>query len=347
MKKWILAAFAVLLAWNAILTYKLFSETPHRDESGDVTENVVIDYSTDLSEMADDVRSSIVTVSTTVSGLKHTCSGILYARDEEAVYVFTSDQIMFEGGDLTVTFDSSASAEAQIVASDSESAVALLRVTPSFDVTVMRQAASEVIRQGEYAAVMGGRSPITNAAPVSFGVISKPGQRRLLAGSSWFSDIIEIDTAVTSEMLGGPLMNVGGQLVGMCVSRSVSGDRMAYALSIGEMRLLFDEFMENGKAERGTLGITVRAIADMLPYEKSERDIRLDVLSGVLVTYVGENTPAEEVLYPGDILLSIDGEEVADEKAFRTSLYQHKPGDTAVLQILREGEAMEVSVELQ
>ncbi|MBQ7991778.1 MAG: PDZ domain-containing protein [Solobacterium sp.] len=347
MKKWILAAFAVLLAWNAILTYKLFSETPRRDDSGDVTENVVVDYSTDLSEMADDVRSSIVTVSTTVSGLKHTCSGILYAKDEEAVYVFTSDQIIFEGADLTVTFDSSASAEAEIVASDSESAAALLKVTPPFEVTVMRQASSEVLRQGEYAAAMGGRSPITNAAPVSFGVISKPGQRRLLAGSPWFSDIIEIDTAVTAEMLGGPLMNVGGQLVGMCVSRSASGDRMAYALSVSEMSLLFDEFMENGKAVRGALGITVRSIGDMLAYEKSERDIRLDVMSGVLVTYVGENTAAEEALYPGDILMSIDGKEIADEKSFRASLYLHEPGDTAVLQVLREGETVEVSVELQ
>ena len=335
------------MAWNAILTYQVFSNSPRQNDGSDVTENVVVDYSTDLSEMADNIRASIVTVMARSNGLRHMCSGIIFAEEEDDVFIFTSDQIVSDGAELTVYFDSSAAAEAEVAAVDSVTGSALLKVRPGFDVTVMKLAAADVIRQGEYAAVMGGRSPVTNSAPVSFGVISQPGQRRIAAGSLWFSSIIDCDAVSIQEMTGGPLMNVGGQLLGMIVSRSVSGDRMTCALSVAEMQLLYEEFKADGRASRGSLGISVRPVADMLPYEKSERDIRLDLLTGVLVTYIAENTETETILHTGDILVSMDGEEITDDDALRTMLYSHAAGDTVVLSILRKGESQEVSVVLE
>ena len=132
MKKWILAAFAVLLAWNAILTYQVFSNSPRQNDGSDVTENVVVDYSTDLSEMADNVRASIVTVMARSNGLRHMCSGIIFAEEEDDVFIFTSDQIVSDGAELTVYFDSSAAAEAEVAAVDSVTGSALLKVRPFF-----------------------------------------------------------------------------------------------------------------------------------------------------------------------------------------------------------------------
>ncbi len=335
------------MVWNVILTC-FIAERPARqkDTNGNTTENVVVDYSTDISEMAENVRSSIVTVNSQVSGLRRTASGIVYARDDDSVYIFTTEQQGFDEGGLTVTFDSSATVKAELVASDHECEVSLLRIQPPFEVTLMRSGSSAVIRQGEYAAAMGGRSIFSNSAPMSFGIISRPAYRKIDAGSNWAASTIDVDAIVTADMLGGPLLNVGGQLIGMLVGKTGS-DRMAFAIGVNEMKLLFDEFITSGKVERGALSLSYRSIANMRAYEKSERSIKLDVTSGVLVTGIPENSPCSGILQEGDLLLKMDGQEITDEEALREMLYDHMSGDTVIFTVQRAGENSEVSVSLQ
>lgn len=335
------------MVWNVILTC-FIAERPARqkDTNGNTTENVVVDYSTDISEMAENVRSSIVTVNSQVSGFRRTASGIVYARDEEYVYIFTTEQSDFDEGGLTVTFDSSASVTAELVASDSECGVSLLKIKPPFEVTLMRSGSSSVIRQGEYAAVMGGRSVISGSSPMSFGIISRPAQRRIASGGTWFASTIDVDAIVTADMLGGPLLNVGGQMIGMLIGKTGS-DRMAYAVGVNEMKLLFDEFITAGKVERGALCLSYRSIGSMRPYEKSERSIKLDVTSGVLVTSVPENSSCAGLIQEGDLLLKIDGQEISDEEALKEMLYDHMSGDAVIVTVQRAGETSEVSVSLQ
>lgn len=335
------------MVWNVILTCLVTDKKVRPKDDSNVTENVVIDYSNDISEMADDVRSSIVTVSSYVSGLRHTTSGIVFAKDENGVYVFTTEQTGFDEGEITVIFDSAAEVKAELIASDAGCGVSLLKIEPPFEVTLMRTGSSSLIRSGEYAAAIGGRSPLSGSAPISFGIISRPAQRRIAAGSSWFASTVDTDANVTSDMLGGPLLNIGGQLIGMLVSRTSGGDRMAFALGVNEMKLLYDEFIADGKAVRGALALTARSVANMRAYEKSERNIKLDVTSGVLVTYIAENSPAEEILKTGDILTEMNGVEITDEDALRQQLYEHAPGDEVTLSIIRNSETMEVSVILQ
>lgn len=336
-----------MLVWNCVLTWLVLEKPAARDANGDITENVVVDYSNDLSEMAEDIRSSIVTVETRISGLRHVSSGVIFAKENKDVYVFTSEQSGYDDSGIHVIFDSSASVEAELVASDPESAVSLLKCTPAFDVSVIRSGNSSLLRQGEYAAAMGGRSSVSQSAPMSYGIISRPGQKRITAGSDWFSSTIDIDANVTSDMVGGPVLNIGGELIGILVSRTFGGDRMGSALSVDEMKILFEEFKKEGKASRGSLGCTWRTVSGMRAYEKSERNIKLDVTSGVLITYIAEDSPAEEILEEGDILLAMDGIEISDESDLMQMLYEHLPGDEAFLSILRGSETMEVSVSLQ
>ena len=325
----------------------MFDRPSSRENNGNITENVVVDYSNDLSEMAENIRSSIVTVETRVSGLRHVSSGVIFAKEDNNVYVFTSEQSGYDESGIQVYFDSSAAVEAQLVGSDPESAVSLLRINPPFEVSVIRSGNSALVRQGEYAAAMGGRSIISQSAPMSYGIISRPAQKRITSSSSWFSSTIDIDANVTSDMVGGPVLNIGGELIGILVGRTFGGDRMGSALSINEMKLLFEEFKANEKAVRGSLGCTYRSISAMRAYEKSERNIKLNQTSGVLVTYIAEESAAAEVLMEGDILLSMDGVEITDENTMMQLLYAHAPGDEAVLSILRGTETMEAGVVLE
>ena len=339
---------AGLLLWNAALTYFIFNDPKQpRENSGSEPESVVVDYSNDLSEMAEDVRSSIVTVETWTSGIRHITSGIVYARDDSGVYVLTCDQSGYDEEGVRVIFDSSASVEAEYVAGDEDTGVCLLRVNPSFEVSLIRTASSSLVRQGEYAAVLGGRSPLSQSAPMSYGIVSRPSQRRIFAGSSWFATTIDFDGNVTGEMMGGPVLNIGGQMIGMMITRSYGGDRMGSAICSNELKILYDEMKENREVTRGALCVTVRSVSSMRAYEKSERNIKLDVTSGVMVTYIADNSEALNVLKEGDILMSMDTVQLSDESVLMQELYEHQPGDEVHFSILRNNETKEVSVILQ
>ena len=328
-----------------MVTSLLFSRTPKND-GGDVTEHTVTDYTTDLSEMADEIRSAIVTVSSRGNGVTHTVSGVIYAQTEDGVMIFTSEQALAEASEIEVIFDSGTAVQAELVGSDSDCGCALLKVSPDFAVTVFRSGNSDLLAQGEYIVAMGGRIPAVGSASISFGIVSEPGQRKLSSSSSWAASIIETDAAVTSDMLGGALMNIGGELTGMLVAKApVNSDRMSYALSVNEMKNIYSELMAEGTVVRGSLNITGRSLSSMRSYEKNERNIPLSQTTGVLITHVEDLS--EEGLKEGDIIISVAGAAVADESALRTLMYTYSPGDTVSMTVIRDGESVEESIQLQ
>jgi serine protease Do len=220
----------------------------------------------------------------------------------------------------------------------------LLRLQPGFEVRTSRIGDSDLLQQGEYVLALSGRSAETGSSAVSFGIVSEPGMMRLNASSSWLAGVIETDAVISPESAGGPLLDQGGAVVGMLLPRSLNGnDRLSFAVGINEIRLAAEELKAEGKVSRGSLGITVRSVADLRSYEKSTRGLQLDAVSGVLITAGGDSSE----LKPGDVLLSVNGQTVADVSSLRTILYGVNSGEMAELQILRDGEETVLSTELQ
>ncbi len=336
-----MALCAVLLAWNLWLTIRLeMVNSPSAPAVPQITQTTVSDYTTDLTDIIDNTRAAVVTVS---SGSR-TASGFVYSREDENLYLITTSDLYSDSGEVTVYFDSSAGMSAAIAGRDEATGIMLLRLQPGFEVRTSRIGDSDLLQQGEYVLALSGRSAETGSSAVSFGIVSEPGMMRLNASSSWLAGVIETDAVISPESAGGPLLDQGGAVVGMLLPRSLNGnDRLSFAVGINEIRLAAEELKEEGKVSRGSLGITVRSVADLRSYEKSTRGLQLDAVSGVLITAGGDSSE----LKPGDVLLSINGQTVADVSSLRTILYDVNSGEMAELQILRDGEETVLSTELQ
>ena len=339
MKKWILALCAVLLAWNIWLTIRLEMTANNTASPAlpQITQTTLTDYTSDLTKVLDDTRSSVVTVSSS----SRTASGFVYGREENDLYIVTTSDLYSDSGEVTVYFDSSAGMKAQIVGRDEATNVMLLKLQPGFEVRISRLGDSNLLEQGEYVLTLSGRRSDTGSSSVSFGIVSEPGMRRLTS-APWYTSVIETDAVISPDSIGGPLLDEGGAVIGMLVSYN-SAERTGLAVSVDEIRLTVEELKTDGQVSRGSLGIVSRSVADLRSYEKSTRGLQLDAISGVLVTAAMEDSE----LQAGDVLLQINGEEIKDIHDLRTKLYGMNAGDPVELQVLRSGEQTTVSTELR
>ena len=351
MKKWIPALLAVLLVWNILLTYGLLNKkdnTRPAPASEEVTENTITDFTTDLTEVIDRVRPGVVTVTAVLPETRITSSGVIWSKEGNDVYVVTSDNVILKDAEIRITFDSGTSIPAQIVGKDSVTGIGLLKVVPDFEVTPLRQSDSGLLEQGEYVFTIGGRRPSTGAAMVAFGVVSEPGRRRVTISNLWAASVIETDSAVTSENVGGAMLDLGGRLVGILIQKPADGqEKMGYALAVNETKIICAELMEKGTADRGSLGITARNVSELLPYERNARSIPLDLMTGVIVTASSPDYNAEVNLQEGDVITDMNGTAVTDVQDLLNRLYLSAPEETVVLKVLRNGETIEMSVVLR
>ena len=328
-------------------------ETPVTNEDSTVTENEITDYTTDLAKMISSASAGVVTVqssSPTVSDRFY--SGIIFAREEGTVYVFTSSAIPTDENELSIIFDSSYKVPAEVVGSDSGTGLLLLKCSPPFDTAVLPAGNSSLLDQGEYIVAIGGRRPQTSASPVSFGIVSTPGQRQLSASEVWPASVIETDAAVSTEFYGGPLLNIGGEFVGMIIPRPLSGqEKMGYAITVNEMRLVYRELVSEGEVSRGNLLVVMRNIEDMKTYEKSAHGIQLDQITGVIVTANIESSSEEdekEVLFrENDIVTHINKNVIRNEDDLREKLYEYQSGDTVEISVIRDGKVSQLNVVLE
>ena len=313
------------------------AEKPPQTEPNVVSQTTV-DYTTDVTAMLDENRSTVVAVnSPTRSG-----SGFVYSHEDNSIYLITSSDLYAEEG-INVMFDSSAALPAAVVGVDEVTGVMMLKVDPPFEVKMPRLGDSSLLQQGEYVLTLSGRRPSTGSSVVSFGIVSEPGQIRLDASSSWYTTVVETDAAVTQDALGGPLLDQGGSVVGMLVRNYGSSDRMSVAVGINEIRLVAEQLRGTGTASRGSLGIVSRSVSGLRSYEKNSRGLQLDDITGVLVTEVY----SDNGLKPGDVIRTINGETIADNDDLCTRLYAMHPEDTVELQVFRNNEQTALSVVLE
>lgn len=338
------------MVWNLILSISLIqiSNDGASGNSPAVNENTVNGFTTDVTEVISNTQGSVVTIVAKTEESERRSSGIIYGNEENAIYILTGSDILENTQTVAVRFDSGIELPATVVGRDKTAKVGLLRLEPPFDTLAIKLGDSGLISQGEYVIAMGGRRTDTESAMVTFGVAGTPGERQLNSSSTWTCDVIESDIIVTSNDIGGPLLNISGELLGMIVTTPMGGSpSMGYAISVNELRLIYAQLKEGRDVQRGALGTTVRSINTLRAYQKSARNIRLDMTTGVLITNILADSAAYGILKEGDVLDTIDGETIRDAFDLRTRLYAHKEGDTVQFGIIREGASASVSVVLQ
>lgn len=180
---------------------------------------------------------------------------------------------------------------------------------------------------------------------VTTGVISGLG-RGITAGSPMESsekldNVIQTDAAINPGNSGGPLLNSSGEVIGVNVAVSQSGQNIGFALPINLVKESIKNFNTTGQFERPFLGVSYTMIGQ-------RKALLNDVVKGAYVQEIVDG-PAKNVgVQPEDIITEIDGEKLDDTagKTLAEIISKKKVGQEVSLKVWRDGKEMEFKVKL-
>jgi serine protease Do len=142
--------------------------------------------------------------------------------------------------------------DAELVGSDPDTDLALLRVMEGSDLPSVVLGDSDRLEVGDWVVAIG--NPFGLDRSVSHGLIS--AKERVL-GVGPLDDFIQTDALINPGNSGGPLFNMRGEVVGVNSAVISNAQGIGFAVPINMVKDLLPNLLDNGHVERGWLGMTV------------------------------------------------------------------------------------------
>jgi putative serine protease PepD len=293
-----------------------------------------------LAGVAARVLPSVVTVRVSGGGRFGVGSGFVVTDDG---YVITNDHVVADAEDrVNVTFTDGTEGRAEVVGTDPESDLAVIKVTDAKDLVPVRFGDSDGIAVGDPVLAFG--APLALASTVTSGIVSAV-DRTMRAGEPGgpvrYYAAIQTDAAVNQGNSGGPLVDGAGRVVGVnSVIKSLATDEeqagnigLAFAIPINQAKRVAQEIIATGKARRTIFGAQVGGSA--VPS------------GGVRLAAVEEQGPAGSAgLREGDVVTKLDGRVLEESADLIALVRKDAPGEVVTVEFRRGTEQRTASVTL-
>jgi S1-C subfamily serine protease len=178
---------------------------------------------------------------------------------------------------------------------------------------------------------------------VTSGIVS--ALARTQVGISDYQFFIQTDAAINPGNSGGALVDMDGRLVGIntaIFSKSGGSQGIGFAIPSNMVQLVVQAAFQGGKVQRPWFGASLQPVTADLA-----ESLGLDRPVGALIKEVRAKGPAASAgLKPGDVVVSVDGKEVQDPRAFQYRFATKGVGGTSVLGLVRQGQPMQAKVTL-
>jgi serine protease Do len=252
-------------------------------------------------------------------------------------YILTNHHVI-EGADrIAVRLADGRSLRAERIGSDPDTDIALIKVSSPRPLPHAVLGDSDTLRVGEWVLAIG--NPLAYEHTVTVGVVSFIG-RKLFDSS--LDRYIQTDAAINFGNSGGPLINSRGEVIGINAAISSRASNIGFAVPINQASLILPQLREMGRVSRGYIGVALRDVDPDL-----QRSLGLSSSSGALVQDVTIGSPgARAGLRPYDLIVAVDGKQVVRNDELIQLVAARQPGTSAMLQIVRDGRAMNVPVKL-
>lgn len=226
--------------------------------------------------------------------------------------------------------------KAEIVGSDVQTDIAVLKVTTDRKLPCVTMGDSDTLQAGELAIVIGNAMGKFDDS-VTVGVISAPS--REITRNGYFVDIIQTDAAINPGNSGGPLINSFGEVIGITNAKIVTStsESLGFAIPVNSVKSIIESIINYGKVvNRPYLGVSLQYVAD---------DSYFGAKGGVFVAEIVKNGPAAKAGFElGDKVILFDGVEIKETGDIIRVRDSHKVGDTIEVVVERDGEQVTLTM---
>jgi serine protease Do len=257
---------------------------------------------------------------------------------EENGYIVTNQHVIEGANKITVVIPGKGSYEAELVGSDAMTDLALLKIGVS-DLVALSIGDSDLLRVGEKVLAIGNPFGYFQQT-VTAGIISAVGRQVRMPGSDYVYTFLQTDALVNPGNSGGPLLNLNAEIIGINTAKIalVGVEGIGLAVPSNTVKRVINDLYEHGRVIRPHLGVI---IDDWLQYGEVEPE------RGVIIVDIASGSAADEAgLQVGDIIVSIDNNDVYYLAQLFDNLFSYYPGDTVTIAYYRNGVREEVVITL-
>lgn len=277
-----------------------------------------------------------------------TGTGVIITEDG---YIVTNAHVIYDSQygaglseNISVLVNDGERYDADVVGYDTDCDLAVLKINAR-DLVPAEFGDSDSLKLGESVTAIGNPLGFDLMNTVTSGIVS--GLNRQITINDKEMTLLQTDAAINSGNSGGPLINKYGQVIGINSSKmsasysETSIEGIGFAIPSNEVSKIVDDLMEYGYVTgKPQLGISCQDVTETVSR-------MYDLPIGVYVISVNEGSAAEKAgLETGDVIVAVDGEEIASYSELNAKKNLHEAGDEIELTYVRRGETRTAKVVL-
>jgi S1-C subfamily serine protease len=256
--------------------------------------------------------------------------------------ILTNYHVVERGIEVEVKVTDGQTMKGEVIGGDPDRDLAVIQVDAQ-DLVAIEIGKSSLLRLGDEVIAIG--FPLGLGGPtVTRGIVSAIDRTIDPEGGTELTHILQTDAAINPGNSGGAMIDLNGHLVGIntAAAQAGSAENVGFAIPIDSALDVVEAILDAPPSERAWLGI---AIEDFTSERAADRDMEP---GGALITGIYPGSPADvSDLEAGDVIVAVEGKEVASAEELIESLTDYQAGDEVTLLIRNEEGTREVVAELE
>jgi serine protease Do len=254
--------------------------------------------------------------------------------------IITNNHVIENADEINVIFASGRTLQAELIGTDVETDIAVLKVESDAPLPFVEFADSDAAEVGDWVMAIG--NPFGFGGSVSAGIISA---RNRDIQSGRYDDFIQTDAAINRGNSGGPLFNLNGEVVGVntaIISPTGGSVGLGFSIPANLVEQVSAQIIEYGKPRRGWFGVNVQGIDEGLADAYG-----LDGADGVIITNIDDEGPAGSADFEvGDLLLTFDGKMIENVRGLTRIVAETEIGKRVRVDLIRDRKRRTVTFEV-
>jgi len=259
---------------------------------------------------------------------------------DQSGLIVTNNHVIQGADEVTVTLNDGLELDAEVVGTDPDTDLALLKVNSEKPLPVAKFAESNEVRVGDAVIAIG--NPFGLGGTVTAGIVSAKARE---IGAGRYDDFLQIDAPINRGNSGGPTFNLEGEVIGVNTAiHSPTGGNVGigFAIPADLTQKIIADLEDDGSVERGWLGVHIQAVDDDLA-----ESFGMEEAGGALIAEVTDDGPAAAFgIQSGDVIIRYDGKPIESLRDLTRAVADTDPGTEADVVVWRQGEEQTLAVEI-